>query len=168
MRYWVLIFSSFFAILLTGLPASADDGVVCRALRAVASERNMFQVGPPHAGTDPLVGPQMYFSDKADLVWRAQADKKFSFSANERAELEAKSRKQVFGSYEPNCDWSIHVGRESSPRLQFSKPLVSSDGKLVFVGVDTLENRWRSGGSLCLIRKNGASWNAQCMVTWVS
>ena len=168
MRYPVLIFFGIFSILPTS--ASADNGAICSALRAATTEtQSTIRVGPGHPGTDYLADARTYLFDKNDPLWQTRASKIFSLSPREKADLTEKARHQSFGPFEPNCNWSVRVSQEILPRLHFSQPLVSSDGNLVFVGVDKLEPpRYGGGGSLCLIRKVGADWNARCIGTWVA
>ena len=168
MRYPVLIFFGIFSTLPAS--ASADSGAICSALRAATVEKaSAIRVGPGHPGTDYLADARTYLLNTNDSLWQSRADKIFSLGPTEKADLTERARRQSFGPFEPDCNWAVRVSQEILPRLHFSQPLVSSDGNLIFVGVDYLElPRHGGGGNLCLIRKLGANWKARCIGTWIA
>ena len=94
-----------------------------------------------------------------------------SLTAAEVADLKRQAEKHVFAPYAPDCRTGgkparvVEMGQAMT--AEFTRPLLSSDGKVAIV-LWSLQSRGRWGhGYFCEARKAGNRWRSVCRETWI-
>jgi hypothetical protein len=100
---------------------------------------------------------------------------KFALREDELSDLISQQVKYSQDHFLPECDWkgkALPIGTGTTS-VKFSNPIFSSNSQLAVISVSFVAS-WRYGpnafgghGDICVLRRVGSDWIAQCLPTWI-
>jgi len=111
---------------------------------------------------------QRYITGKATPLFQSTTTKVLELADSELKDLASRAAGYSFGNFEPICNWAEHGKDRQSVVMKFTRPLLSSDGKLAIIGVSRMWTQRGGNGLLCVARKSPVGWTAKCTGTWIT